>query len=104
MTRTGEVRPIDFENAHRANATALFDWRSERYSEEETSDDSYSVGAVVYLLLSGQYYDPKHNVPISKHRRRVPFALEDLLKSLLVRKDVSLTVALSKLVEIRDSL
>jgi len=104
LTKTGDIRPVDFENAHPVSSAARFDWSSRGYSEIGASDDRYALGAVIHLLLTGQYYDSDVRTPASKLRREIPIDLQELLRSLLERKDVSIGTALANLSLIRESL
>ena len=47
------------------------------------TDDLYSLGSVLYLLITGRLLDGASPVAIEKLRRKVPPELRDLVSSLL---------------------
>jgi hypothetical protein len=51
-------------------------------SSAET-DDLYALGAVIYFLLTGRYYDANKPVVIEKLRRGVPQQLKKIVANLL---------------------
>jgi len=89
VTRDKSLRPIDFEGAYRTNGTAPFDWKSRGFSKpgkmrsSAETDDLYALGAVIYFLLTGRYYDANKPVAIEKLRRGVPQQLKKIVANLL---------------------
>ncbi len=89
VTKDKSLRPIDFEGAYPAGQTAPFDWRSHAFSKprkKQTSaeaDELYALGAVIYFLLTGKFYNPKAPTAIEKLRRRVPKELKEIVIDLL---------------------
>lgn len=83
------LRPIDFENSFAVNKSARFDWRSNRFSKpfknqtSAYSNDLYALGAVVYFLLTGKFYNPLEPVAVKKLRRNVPPQFEEIIENLL---------------------
>ncbi len=89
VTSKNSLRPIDFEGSFPIHETAPFDWRSHAFSrpgKNQTSskgDDFYALGAVIYFLLTGIYYDPNAPIRIGKLRRNVPVHLQQIIENLL---------------------
>ena len=90
VTKSGAFRPVDFENAHRASESASFNWSSRGYSSNTTVGDGFALGAMIYMLLTGRFYDREINVPIRKLRRNVPGELELAVEKLLRQERVSI--------------
>ncbi len=89
VTNKTSLRPIDFEGGYPINQTAPFDWRSQAFSRpgknqsSSESDDLYALGAVIYFLLTGRFYNSNAAIPIDKLRRKVPVKLRNLIENLL---------------------
>jgi hypothetical protein len=93
ITKTGRIRPIDFEGARSFDSpksivwgTTEFlppEWRERVSGEAITSSDLFAMGAVIYCLLSGRYYDHEKPVPLEKHRKGLPKNVRDLVEALL---------------------
>ena len=97
VTETGELRPIDFENAHPVAESPRFKWSSRGYSRDSVTGDGYGLGAMIYFLLTGRFYDPEATVPIGKLRRGVPKRLTPVVDELLQRQDVRIGSVRKKL-------
>ena len=92
VTREG-LRPIDFEGACPVDCgdpvpwgTPAFvapEWRSSNNSSSGIPEDLYSVGAVVYFLLTGKTPNAEAPTPIQKLRDNVPTKLRALVGQLL---------------------
>jgi serine/threonine protein kinase len=91
VTKTGSLRPVDFENAHPINQNELFDWRSIGFSRPKDNPDKpggqfadfFALGAVIYFLLTGKLYDEVNPTPIARFRRNVPEKLIKVTERLL---------------------
>lgn len=91
VTTDGSLRPIDFEGAYPVNKFEPFDWKTEGFSKSAgvskepggKSSDLYALGAVVYFLLTGAFYDAGNPTAIEKLRRNVPRKLIEITGRLL---------------------
>jgi hypothetical protein len=86
VTKNGALRPIDFENSYRIGSIPSFNWRSNNYSRRNAvgpAADLYSLGAAMYFMLTGVFYDPGAPTPIEKLRRNVTRPLSALTRGLL---------------------
>lgn len=93
ITKSGEMRPLDFESACRVDCPDAFDWGTPDFAPPEcegvniaqssASNDVYAIGAIVYFLLTGRLPARSDRVPLAKLRRNVPSnvcaAVEELL-------------------------
>ncbi len=88
VTKGKKLRPIDFEGAYRINQRSPFDWQTRAFTkvwkDSEGSDDTkidlYALGAVIYFLLTGKFYEAEKPVRISRLRRNVPKGLVEVLQ------------------------
>lgn len=89
VTKDKSLRPIDFEGAYEIGRTAPFNWKSREFSKpgnnrsSAEADDFYALGAVIYFLLTGKFYDADSPTPVGKLRRRVPKQLGEIIAELL---------------------
>lgn len=87
LTKDKSLRPIDFEGSYRVDQAEPFDWKSKGFSKpfrnSGKSSDTYALGAVVYFLLTGVFYDEKNPRKIEKLRRNVPQNLLKITERLL---------------------
>lgn len=88
VTKKNELKPIDFEGAYRIGAKEPFEWKSKGFSTiaEGTASDTYALGAVVYFLLTGRFYNVEEPLPIKKFRRKIPADLIAVILKLLSAK------------------
>jgi hypothetical protein len=117
ITKTGKLRPVDFEGARAFDDTESLawgtpeflppEWRVKVSGETILSSDLYAMGAIIYCLLSGCYYDHENPIPVEKLRRVVPLKTRSLIKALLSRDrerrptiDKVITTLRSELVEL----
>lgn len=108
------LRPIDFEGAYPINQASRFNWRSYAFSKPKKNqssseaDDLYALGAVIYFLLTGKFYDSNAPLEIEKLRRNVPEQLQTIIKNLLENSDSDKNLTASevrqKLPKILDSI
>lgn len=86
VTPDNSLRPIDFEGSFTIGNIDSFRWYTPEFSKRGEStrrDDSYSLGSIIYFLLTGKFYDLDLPVEIGKLRRGVPQPLIDIVRSLL---------------------
>jgi hypothetical protein len=89
ITKGKKLRPVDFEGAYRIHTQSPFEWRTKAFSgagfngTEGTYSDLYSLGAVLYFLITGQLVNPDRFVSIAKLRRNIPSDLATVVESLL---------------------
>ncbi len=90
VTPSKSLRPIDFEGAYRINQPDPFDWKTEGFSKQPSNqssaftNDFYSLGAVVYFLLTGKIYDTDAPLQIKNLRRQIPPRFQEIIENLLV--------------------
>jgi Protein kinase domain len=94
MATHGIIRPIDFEGACPIEQPDPLPWgtpafappasRSEHEARSSIFDDLYSLGAVIYLLLTGRLPEQTAPVPLQKLRREVPAEARELITELLL--------------------
>ncbi|CAN5379574.1 hypothetical protein BH10ACI1_BH10ACI1_24700 [soil metagenome] len=91
VTKDKSLRPIDFEGAYPLNQSEPFSWKTRGFSKvanasaksDGKSDDLYALGAVIYFLLTGRFYDSENPTAIEKLRRNVPQKLIKTTEKLL---------------------
>jgi serine/threonine protein kinase len=93
VTKTGTLRPLDFEGACLAKQPDPVSWGTPPFVPPESykaglvqskiSQDLYALGAVIYLLLTGTTPQLSAITPLEKLRRNVPSAIRRLVSALL---------------------
>jgi serine/threonine protein kinase len=93
VTRSKEVRPIDFEGACRVDEFDEVSWstpsfyparrtrENENYSH--VKEDVYAIGAVLFFMISGKFLPESTPASIDFSRRNVPESIRNLLLHLL---------------------
>jgi hypothetical protein len=97
VTKTGELRPLDFEGACPVGRPDPQPWGTRAFMAPEGDDDFrgqsrvpedlYALGAVVHFLLAG-FAPEASSPPLSKVRRSVPAAALRVVAELLDRDPV----------------
>jgi hypothetical protein len=106
------LRPIDFEGAYPINKSEPFDWKTEGFSKAVTASkksggkfaDLYALGAVIYFLLTGAFYDSEKRAAIKKLRRNVPTRLTSITEKLLSGTDLDISEVRREFEEILNSI
>jgi serine/threonine protein kinase len=92
LTKTGQLRALDFEGACPIGQQATTRWTTPAFASAKKSssgesginDDLHALGSVIYLLLSGRLPKPGTSPPpVSSLRRNVPRELYRLVSRLL---------------------
>ena len=92
VTPRGKLVPIDFEGASPIRNPDPMLWGTPRFiptksfhraARNGVTDDLYSLGSVLYLLITGRLLDSASPVAIEKLRPKLPPELRDLVSSLL---------------------
>jgi len=94
LARRGYLRPIDFEGACPVDhpdpqpwGTPAFAPPADQTGHEARSsiyDDLYSLGAVIYLLLTGNLPDHTERLTLQKIRRGIPVEAREIITELLL--------------------
>jgi class IV lanthipeptide synthase len=85
MTKTGELRPIDFEGACPASDPDEEPWGTYGFTPPSTSrvnDDLYALGAMLYFLFSGRL-QLEAQAPVEKMRSGTPAEVCRVIEQLL---------------------
>jgi len=88
----GKLVPIDFEGAERINRPDPALWGTPGFVPRAVrenapppgfTDDLFSLGAILFLLITGRMFDETEPIRIARLRRHVPRELTRLIESLL---------------------
>lgn len=93
LTKSGEVRPLDFEGACRLSEPDPLPWGTPGYTPPQTQnhfrresqlpEDLYALGVIIYLLFAGRLPDEAAPVTLEKMRKNVPESIRQLVAQLL---------------------
>lgn len=111
FTKNGSLRPVDFEGAYGINQPEIFDWRTKGFSKPPTADktsaqgaDLYALGAVIFFLLTGNFYDADNAQPVGKLRRNVPRSLIEVTEKLLFGDIAEISEVFEILKRVKDEI
>jgi hypothetical protein len=112
VTKNQSLRPIDFEGAYPINKSEPFDWKTEGFSRAAAASkklggkfaDLYALGAVIYFLLTGVFYDSEKLAAIKKLRRNVPKRLASITEKLLSEVDLGISEVRKEFEKILNSI
>ncbi len=95
ITKTGVLRPLDFEGACPIDrpdpvpwwtpAFAPPEWRNASSVRPSVADDLYALGIVIFFLLTGRLPEASDQVSIEKLRLNVPAEVSRIVTELLDR-------------------
>ncbi|MDT7690574.1 MAG: hypothetical protein QOE46_3333 [Acidobacteriota bacterium] len=93
ITKSGRLRPLDFEGACPVESPDTLPWGTVGYMPPEGThafrgqsrlpEDLYALGAVIYLLFAGRTPDAPSTVPLGRVRRNLPRDVNDVVAELL---------------------
>ncbi|MBK7705066.1 MAG: hypothetical protein IPJ30_04620 [Acidobacteria bacterium] len=101
-SRSGKLRPLDFEGAYRVGEPDPYRWRTRGFSDGPVpvggiGNDMFSLGATLYFLITGRTYDAQNRVAIERRRQNVPKSLVALTMDLLESRCVTADEAARRL-------
>ena len=92
-TKSGKLRPLDFEGACPINHPDALPWGTPQYVPPEANaafkgqsrlpEDLYALGVTIYLLLAGIPPDGSTSVPLERLRGNTPEAVRKVVAKLL---------------------
>lgn len=106
FTENQSLRPIDFEGSYPTKHNEPIDWKTEGFSKSVVNGkaaDVYALGAVVYFMLTGIFYEADKPERIKKLRRRVPLPLIEVTEKLLTASDIKVSEAQKEFEKLLDS-
>jgi serine/threonine protein kinase len=93
VSKTGQLRPVDFEGACLVNQPDPLPWGTIGFSAPEMNnpfrghsrhpEDLYALGVITYFLLAGRLPDENTPLPLEKMRKNVPAIVTRLVSELL---------------------
>lgn len=99
----GSLRPIDFEGAHPLDSVDRFGLLSLGFSDHRRGD-VFSIGAVLYHLITGDRIRCGKSAPEVQKRRRIPAELARICDDLLHERIKSVEIVKQRLTEIHTGL
>jgi hypothetical protein len=93
VNRRGRLVPIDFEGAERIDRPDPGLWGTpgfipraavEKAESHGITDDLYSLGSILFLLITGEMFDEAQPTSITRLRQNIPLELIHLVESLLI--------------------